>query len=112
MGYFIGIEEKAFYVEDGKVWDTPEKKVQYDPETLEPIPVEKEPESPKDKPVAKDPEQPDSDEIAELKAIRREELVSMQWGKLRKLHKSVTGSDERNLKKAEIIEGIITQEFK
>lgn len=41
---------------------------------------------------------------------RYQELDGMQWGKLRKLHKSVTGRDERKMKKHELINEIIEQE--
>lgn len=111
MGHFVGIGEKSFYVEGKRMWGSVDKRIEYDPETFEAINTEEAivedlPPEIEESVVPKD------DELSELKDIRREELGSMQWGKLRKLHKSVTGSDERNLKKAEIIEGIIDQEFK
>lgn len=100
MGHFIGSEERTYYVEDdGRVWDSPAKNLEFDPETLSPMGS------------AAPVEDNDDDTIKELKAIRRDELEDMQWGELRALHKSVAPDDERNLKKPQIIEGIIKQEF-
>lgn len=41
---------------------------------------------------------------------RYEEIDGMKWGAIRKLHKSVTGRDERKMKKRELINEIIKQE--
>ncbi len=41
---------------------------------------------------------------------RREELGKMKFFALRSLHKKVVGKDERNMKTAELIEGILAQE--
>jgi hypothetical protein len=103
MGHFIGIEEKSFYVDEGgRVWNSPDKRVEHDPVTYEAIP-ENQPE--------KAPEKTVDEETEELQDIRRLELFDMNWSKLRKLHRSVTGIDERSLKKPEIVENIIKQEF-
>ena len=41
---------------------------------------------------------------------RYKEIDGMKWGAIRKLHKSVTGRDERKMKKRELINEIIKQE--
>lgn len=126
MGHFIGIEEKSFYVEDdGRVYDSPEKNHEYEKvgDDYKPI-IEIEGEEVKKSQAEKGKldaeaveqhapasELPEISELMELMEIRREELEGIKWPALRSLHKSVTGSDERNLKKPEIIEGILRQEF-
>ena len=41
---------------------------------------------------------------------RYKEIDNMKWGLIRKLHKSVTGRDERKMKKHDLINEIIKQE--
>ena len=107
MGHFVGIEQRSFYVEeDGTYWDSPAKKNQYDPETLEIMGAEHFQGPPLD--TVAYPDEGGVDE--ELHAERRTEIGNMKWGAIRKLHKKVTGRDERNMKKHELITDIIRQE--
>ena len=97
MAWLKGVGERTFLVEDdGTHWDTA-KRVQYDPKTLKPMGGKKATIEEEDVPCMNETD-------------RRKQLYDMKWGKLRKLHKSITGKDERSMKKDEIIAGIIEQE--
>lgn len=128
MGHFEGSENRSFYVEDdGTYWDSPAKKHQYDPKTFElledltaevlkkEIPIlqklqEEEEEISKE--IDEEIGELDKEfDFEELHADRIKELDKMQWGKLRALHKHVTGRDERKMKKKAIILDIIRQEI-
>ncbi|MEE9354202.1 MAG: hypothetical protein V3U75_01295 [Methylococcaceae bacterium] len=108
MGHFVGQGERTYYVDEkGRTWDSQAKKVEYDSKTFETISIKGHTDI-EDAVIVEDD---DDSETKALKAIRRAELEGMKWPALRKLHASIVGSDERNLKKPAIIEGIITQEW-
>ena len=106
MGHLVGRGERTYYVdEEGRTWDSQAKKVEYDSKTFDTLSIKGHTDI-EDAVIVED-----DDDTTALKAIRRAELEGTKWPALRKLHASIVGSDERNLKKPAIIEGIIAQEW-
>ena len=113
MGHFVGQGERTYYVDEkGRTWDSQAKKVEYDSKTFETISIKGHTDI-EDAVIVEDSVMlfDDVSETTALKAIRRAELEDMKWPDLRKLHASMPGSDERNMKKPEMIESIIAQEW-
>lgn len=113
MGHYEGRDDLTVYVEDdGTIWDSPDKNVQFDSKTYKPIPRKKKDEKPEKKEAPQKADDSKDSPLEERIEARRVELSAMEWPALRKLHVEVNPEgDERSLKKPEIIENILMQEF-